>query len=167
MDFFTASSAGVDDTYEIAEHLARQLRTGDVVLLKGGLASGKTTFVKAIARALASPDLVTSPTFTLAQFYSAGSGTILHIDAYRLSGIHEYRDLGLADYVDESITLVEWGESVMEDFPCHLMIEFQPRHDDPNARALAFSSECSRWLPAMKTLQAGLADEAKLARNSP
>jgi tRNA threonylcarbamoyladenosine biosynthesis protein TsaE len=165
MDSFTASSADVQDTYAIAELLAGHLRKGDVVLLKGGLASGKTTFVKAIARALASPDLVTSPTFTLAHFYSSGSGTILHIDAYRLSGIHEYRDLGLADYVDESITLVEWGESVAEDFPCHLMVEFQPQIDNPNARALVFSSECGRWLPAMKALQAGRAGEAKLVRN--
>jgi tRNA threonylcarbamoyladenosine biosynthesis protein TsaE len=167
MDPFTASSAGVRDTYTIAAHLARQLRTGDVVLLNGGLASGKTTFVKAVAQALESPDLVTSPTFTLAHFYSCGAGTILHIDAYRLSGIHEYRDLGLADYVDESITLVEWGESIAEDFPCHLMIEFQPQQDEPDARILTFSSECGRWLPAMKTLREGLRDEAKFARNSP
>lgn len=166
MDSFTASSAGLQDTYAIAELLAGQLRTGDVVLLKGGLASGKTTFVKAVAQALASPDLVTSPTFTLAHFYSSGAGTILHIDAYRLPGIHEYRDLGLADYVDECITLVEWGESIAEDFPCHLMIEFG-QQDEPDARMLTFSSDCGRWPPVMKTLREELLDGAKLARNSP
>jgi tRNA threonylcarbamoyladenosine biosynthesis protein TsaE len=167
MGSFTASSAGVQETYAIAGHLAHELRIGDVVLLKGGLASGKTTFVKAIARALASPDVVTSPTFTLAHFYAADAGTILHIDAYRLSGIHEYRDLGLADYVDESITLVEWGESIAEDYPCHLMIEFQCQQNEPNVRMLTISSGCDRWRPVMERLRAVLPDAEILARNSP
>src|SRR5690348_342361 len=98
MDSVAVTTKGAEGTGTIAGLLAPHLRPGDAVLLKGGLATGKTTFVKALAAAMGSTALVTSPTFTLAQFYPSPQGTILHVDAYRLSGIHEYRDLGLDDY---------------------------------------------------------------------
>jgi tRNA threonylcarbamoyladenosine biosynthesis protein TsaE len=142
--------------------LARHLHPGDVVLLKGGLATGKTTFVKALAAAMGSESVVTSPTFTLAQFYPSEQGMILHIDAYRLSGIHEYRDLGLDDYLDDSVTLVEWGDKVAEDFPGHLMVEFHCDPTVPDVRVLAFTSDSRRWAPVLDVLQTGLMDEAKL-----
>jgi tRNA threonylcarbamoyladenosine biosynthesis protein TsaE len=149
-------------TGAIAGMLAPHLRTGDVVLLKGGLATGKTTFVKALAAAMGSESVVTSPTFTIAHFYPSGQGTILHIDAYRLAGIHEYRDLGLDDYLDDSVTLVEWGEKVAEDFPGHLMVEFHCDPSAPDVRVLAFTSDSPRWVSVLKAMQTGLMDEAKL-----
>jgi tRNA threonylcarbamoyladenosine biosynthesis protein TsaE len=163
VDSAAVSTKGGQATGAVAALLAPYLRPGDVVLLKGGLATGKTTFVKALAAALGSPALVTSPTFTLAHFYPSESGTILHIDAYRLSGIHEYRDLGLDDYLGESITLVEWGEKIADDFSCHLLVEFQCDPSAPDVRMLAFTSACTRWRPVINALQAGLMDEAKLS----
>ena len=80
-------------TAEVAAAVAGQLQVGDVVLLHGGLAAGKTTFVTAVAAALGSPDQVTSPTFMLAQFYSGGRVPVLHLDTYRLTGVAEFRDL--------------------------------------------------------------------------
>jgi tRNA threonylcarbamoyladenosine biosynthesis protein TsaE len=162
LDSFVVSTKGPESTAAVATLLAPHLRRGDVVLLQGGLATGKTMFVKAIASALGFPGLATSPTFTLAHFYPSGSETILHIDAYRLSGIHEYRDLGLDEYVDESITLVEWGEKIADDFPCHLMIEFHCEASAPNLRVLRFSSGCRRWESVINALQAELLDGTKL-----
>jgi tRNA threonylcarbamoyladenosine biosynthesis protein TsaE len=143
--------------------LAPQLRSGDVVLLKGGLATGKTTFVKAVAAAMGSQAMVTSPTFTLAHFYPFEHGTILHVDVYRLSGIHEYRDLGLDDYLDDSVTLVEWGDKIADDFPCHLAVEFDCDPTAPDVRVIDFSSDCPRWRPVLDTLQAVLLDKTKLS----
>jgi tRNA threonylcarbamoyladenosine biosynthesis protein TsaE len=163
VDSIAVSTNGPEGTGTVAALLASQLRTGDVVLLKGGLATGKTTFVKAVASAMGSQALVTSPTFTLAHFYSFEQGTILHIDAYRLSGINEYRDLGLDDYLDDSVTLVEWGEKVVDDFPCHLMVEFHCDASAPDLRVIAFSSEGPRWRPVIDTLQQALLDESKLS----
>jgi tRNA threonylcarbamoyladenosine biosynthesis protein TsaE len=153
---------GAEGTGAIAGMLAPHLRPGDVVLLKGGLATGKTTFVKAVAAAMGSAAVVTSPTFTLAQFYPARHGAIMHIDAYRLAGIHEYRDLGLDDYLEDSVTLVEWGEKVAEDFPCYLMVEFQCDPSAPDVRVLAFTADSPRWESVLSAMQTGLMDEARL-----
>jgi tRNA threonylcarbamoyladenosine biosynthesis protein TsaE len=155
------STKGAEATAAVAALLAPHLRPGDVVLLKGGLATGKTTFVKAVAAAMGSQAVVTSPTFTLAHFYPSRQGIILHIDAYRLSGIHEYRDLGLEDYLDDSVTLVEWGEKVADDFPDRMMVEFQHEASAPDLRVLAFTSAHPRWRPVIEALQAGLLDEAQ------
>lgn len=162
MDSIAISANGAEETAAVAAMLAAQLRAGDVILLKGGLATGKTTFVKAAAAALGAQATVTSPTFTLAQFYPFPSGTILHVDTYRLAGIHEYRDLGLDDYLDESITFIEWGDKVEEDFSGHLLVEFHCDSSAPDLRVIAFSASDPRWQPVMDTLQAALLDDTKL-----
>ena len=121
MDSITVSTKGAEGTGTVAALLAPQLRPGDVVLLKGGLATGKTTFVKALAAAAGSTAVVTSPTFTIAHFYPLEQGKILHIDTYRLAGIHEFRDLGLArreQLVDQLrhviLVLFEVGECLLD-----------------------------------------------------
>jgi tRNA threonylcarbamoyladenosine biosynthesis protein TsaE len=156
MDSFDVLSTGPEHTGRIASVLAQSLTAGDVVLLTGELAAGKTTFVKGVAAALGSPDTVTSPTFMLAQFYKANRAPILHMDAYRLSGMSEYRDLGLDDYIADSITLVEWGEKISDDFPCHLAIDFRAGQEDPDHRQLTFASSCDRWTPVLPELRAGV-----------
>lgn len=153
MESFSVISYGTADTVRIASILASRLFVGDAILLKGELASGKTTFIKAVAAALESSDLVTSPTFSLAQFYSSDAGPILHVDTYRLADIHEYRDLGLEEYVETSISLVEWGEKLAEEFPCHLLVDFQHDLGDPNRRELFFSSSCDRWSLILSSLR--------------
>jgi len=141
-----------EETAWVAATLASFLRAGDAMLLKGPLASGKTAFVQELVAALGSKAEVTSPTFTLAQFYQLPVGTFLHIDAYRLSSVAEFRDLGLEDFVPESITAVEWGDIVEEDFTNALTItfEFVPNHD--NWRKLTFSATAERWQPVLKEI---------------
>jgi len=134
--------------------LARRLRPGDTVLLKGDLAAGKTMFVKAVAAALGSADVVTSPTFALAQFYRTPRARILHIDTYRLADIAEYRDLALEEYAENSITFIEWGEKIAGEFPCHLEIDFHQGEGDE--RTLTFASDCDRWTAEMPGLRAEL-----------
>jgi len=163
VDSIAVSTKGAEGTGTVAALLASRLRLGDVVLLKGELAAGKTTFVKAVAAAMGSPATATSPTFMLAQFYPLEQGAILHVDAYRLAGIHEYRDLGLDAYLDDSVTLIEWGEKIADDFSCHLMVEFDSDQSAPDLRVIAFSSGCARWRPVIGELKAALLDEAKLS----
>ena len=155
MDSFSLTSTSPTQTGRIAAVVAHRLVPGDAVLLTGDLAAGKTTFVKGVAAALGSTDLVTSPTFTLAQFYKAGPCAILHIDTYRLADLAEYGDLSLEEYVDEAITLVEWGDLVASRFPDHLAISLRPAPDAVEARVLAFSSSSDRWTSEF----AGMRDE--------
>ncbi len=149
MQSFTVLSRSPEDTAAIARALAPALRAGDVVLLSGGLAAGKTHFVKALAQALGSADAVTSPTFSIANFYARPGGQILHMDAYRLGGVAEFRDLALDDHFETGITLIEWGDRVAAAFRTHLSLAFET---DDTERRLTFSAHGARWLSAMPAL---------------
>lgn len=156
MDPLTIDSHSPADTARLAGVIAGWLRAGDAVLLTGELAAGKTTFVKAVAAALGSTALVTSPTFTLAQFYPTPGPAVLHIDAYRLADLAEYRDLGLSDYAETAVTLVEWGEKVASEFPCHLRLRLTVPGTDPDHRRLELSADCPRWTAVLADLHTDL-----------
>ena len=147
---------GREDTRAVAAALAPFLRSGDAMMLKGPLASGKTAFVQELVAALGSKAEVTSPTFTIAQFYTIPSGTFLHIDAYRLSSVAEFRDLALEDFVAESITAVEWGDIVEQEFPNALSINFEFVENEDNSRRLTFSATAERWQPVLGALKNGI-----------
>nr|VFJ57496.1 MAG: tRNA threonylcarbamoyladenosine biosynthesis protein TsaE [Candidatus Kentron sp. DK] len=141
------------DTARVALAIAPWLRPGDAILLEGGLAVGKTHFVKALVKALGSDDLVTSPTFALAQFYRTAAGGFLHVDAYRLSGIAEYRDLGLEEYSETGIVAVEWGDKVAACFPGALSVSMDFAEPDGDARRITMASENPRWRALLAHLE--------------
>ena len=107
------TSSGPERTAAIAAELAAGLRPGDVVLLRGDLGSGKTTFVRGAARALGVAGPVTSPTFTIGQRYE-GAVPISHLDLHRLASDHglEAEDPALLDdyLTADAIAFVEWPE---------------------------------------------------------
>src|SRR5687768_9460682 len=140
-----------EETAVVAAALAPFLRAGDVMLLKGAPVRGKTALVQELVGALGASADVTSPTFTLAQFYPTTVATFLHIDAYRLSSVAEFRDLALEDYVPESITAVEWGDIVEEDFSNALSIAFEFVPGEDNWRKLTFSATAERWQPVLSS----------------
>ena len=150
---FSVTCKGREETARAAAALAPWLRLGDAMMLKGELASGKTAFVQELVAALGSEAEVTSPTFTIAQFYPTTRGTFLHIDAYRLSSVAEFRDLALEDYVAESITAVEWGDIVEVDFSNALSIVFEFVPGEDNWRKLTFSANAERWQPVLESLR--------------
>src|SRR5215510_12165000 len=153
MDEFSVICRSREETRAVATALAPLLRLGDSILLKGPLASGKTAFVQELVAALGSKSEVTSPTFTLAQFYPIPSGTFLHIDAYRLSSVAEFRDLALEDFVAESITAVEWGDIVEQEFLPALSINFEFVENEDNSRKLTFSATAEKWQPVLVGLK--------------
>lgn len=105
----SVETTGPAETESLGAQLARELRDGDVVLVRGELGSGKTTLVRGAARALGVSDPVTSPTFSIGHRYRAGAGSVSHLDLYRLAGLGgEDPDL-LADYLGSGrIAFVEW-----------------------------------------------------------
>lgn len=162
MNEFSIICQSRDDTARVAAELAPLLRRGDALMLKGTLAGGKTAFVQELVAALGSEAAVTSPTFTLAQFYPTRAGTFLHVDAYRLSSIAEYRDLGLEDYYADGITAVEWGDIVENDFPGALSVAFEFMDDGETWRKLTFSASTERWKPVLRQLWARLGERLKV-----
>ena len=104
-------TASEEETVGAGEQLGASLQPGDVVLLTGQLGAGKTAFVRGLARGVgASPDDVSSPTFTLIQEYRGGRATLHHVDLYRLQAA-EVADLGLDELVSSGgIVAIEWAE---------------------------------------------------------
>ncbi len=98
------------------EALAGVLRAGDLVLLTGPLGAGKTTLTQGIGAGLHVRGQVASPTFIIARVHPPlGDGpALVHVDAYRLSSLDDLEALDLDASLDESVTVVEWGEGLAE-----------------------------------------------------
>jgi tRNA threonylcarbamoyladenosine biosynthesis protein TsaE len=99
-----------DETIALGRRLGALLPRRAVVLLIGQLGAGKTTLAKGIVEGLgaATPDDVSSPTFTLIHQYGEG---VYHIDLYRLDTEAEIATLGLDEIFDrDAVVLIEWGE---------------------------------------------------------
>jgi tRNA threonylcarbamoyladenosine biosynthesis protein TsaE len=109
----TRCTHSADQTRRVAHAVATLCGPGDVVVLAGGLGSGKTTFVQGLAAGLDVADAVVSPTFTLARAYD-GRLRLVHVDVYRLESAHELYDLGLDDLADGAVLVVEWGDVVRD-----------------------------------------------------
>jgi len=95
-----------DDLRPIVSKFGKKITQG-VVILKGDLASGKTTLVKAIVKALGIDDEVTSPTFSLQQCYG---DYIYHYDIYN-HGLEHFLSLGMLEELEkDGVHFVEWGD---------------------------------------------------------
>jgi tRNA threonylcarbamoyladenosine biosynthesis protein TsaE len=107
----------VEETRALGEELGRDvLVAGDVVVLTGELGTGKTALAQGVGRGLAVDGPVVSPTFTLVREYD-GRVHLCHVDLYRLDRMQEIHDLGLEEHLDDSVTLIEWGEVAVAALP--------------------------------------------------
>ena len=103
-------------TRALGTRLATFLRPGDLVLLSGPLGAGKTALTQGIGAGLGVRGAITSPTFVLARLHR-GPVPLVHVDAYRLrdaSGPVHLDDLDLDDELLSAVTVVEWGEGIVE-----------------------------------------------------
>jgi tRNA threonylcarbamoyladenosine biosynthesis protein TsaE len=130
----------VDDTRAFGRRLAALLRAGDLVLLAGPLGAGKTALVQGIGAGLAVTGAITSPTFVIARVHRpdttrGGTTPLVHADAYRLGDAADPRaeidDLDLDASADAAVTLVEWGEGLVEHLSdTHLRVRIDRLDDD-------------------------------------
>jgi len=82
---------------------------GLTLLLQGELGTGKSTFARALIRALGHAGTVPSPTYTLVEPYELPIGIVYHIDLYRVVNEEELRYLGWTE-LDEGFRIVEWPD---------------------------------------------------------
>ncbi|MDO8527806.1 MAG: tRNA (adenosine(37)-N6)-threonylcarbamoyltransferase complex ATPase subunit type 1 TsaE [Deltaproteobacteria bacterium] len=109
-----------EETKNLAQKMAENLKPGSVLALVGDLGSGKTCFVQGLAAGLKIPEtvLISSPTYVLVQEYSGGRLPLYHFDFYRLEKEEEAFQLGLNEYFEgKGICVVEWADRFEKVFP--------------------------------------------------
>lgn len=110
-----------------AEDVSLALKPGDCLCLSGDLGAGKSTFARALIRAMADdPELeAPSPTFTLVQSYDLRL-PVAHMDLYRIGSPEELDELGLDDALAEGVALIEWPEKALDLLPNdRVMLRFE------------------------------------------
>ncbi len=126
-DLALASEA---DTAALGAALARCLRGGELIALRGPLGAGKTTLVRALLQALGHRGRVKSPTYTLVESYEAGGLRLHHFDLYRLEDPEALEYLGIRDFLDGSaVCLVEWperGQGLLPAADLELVLDYRP-----------------------------------------
>ncbi len=144
------------DMAQLAAHLAPFLHKGDCLALEGDLGTGKTTFARALIRALLgphAPDDIPSPSFALLQTYDGPRFPIFHFDFYRISDPEEARELGWDEALASGLVLAEWPERLASELPpdrLHMRIS---ETETPNERLVTFVG-LGRWRDRLARLQA-------------
>lgn len=102
---------------EFVEHMDQ----ATVFAFRGKMGAGKTTFIRAICRALGvGDDQTSSPTFALINEYRSDTTAelVYHFDLYRVESLDEALDMGVEDYLDcGALCLIEWPEVVDQLLP--------------------------------------------------
>jgi tRNA threonylcarbamoyladenosine biosynthesis protein TsaE len=139
-----------EDMQALGMRLAEVLRAGDLVVLTGGLGAGKTTLVQGIGAALGVTSPVVSPTFVIARVHRGGRLPLVHVDAYRLGSVAEVDDLDLDAALEESVTVVEWGEGLVEDLAgARLEVRLDRSFDSADeTRRVTLAGTGERWATA-------------------
>lgn len=132
-------SESPEQTALVAAGMVGRLVPGDVVLVRGEIGAGKTTFVRGACRALGIEQPVTSPTFTIGHRYH-GSVDVSHLDLYRFHGLSAAEWGDLEPYFDDAIAFVEWPEEGVGALPPH-RLEVRLEHVAPHRRRIVLETE--------------------------
>jgi len=143
-------SPSAAETEKFVQIFAKNLRGGEVIGLIGELGSGKTAFVKGLAKGLGIQEPITSPTFVVLREYNILRPKLhlrgvvnmvrklIHVDAYRLEKIEEIKSAGIEDYWGrkDAIMVIEWAEKIKKILPKNtIYIRF--KHISENIREIS------------------------------
>lgn len=128
---------GPGETENLGADLACTLKGGETIALIGELGSGKTTFIRGLARGLGVEEAATvkSPSYTLVLSYP-GRLPLLHLDAYFMQSPDDVDLCGLEEFLSEGgVAAVEWAERVMARLPRETL-SVEMRHLGPDRREI-------------------------------
>jgi tRNA threonylcarbamoyladenosine biosynthesis protein TsaE len=159
----THISHSLDETAHIASRWldsilnrerSQQFPAAAVIGLSGNLGSGKTAFVKLVAKELGITEDVTSPTFVIMKKYPIADSTeqtggtrtfpwknLVHIDAYRLETGEQARVLNFEHLISdkENLIVIEWPEHIehaIKSVAGYSQLSFSIPENDPNSRTI-------------------------------
>ena len=137
----TYISKSEQDTINFAKNYAKNLKTGDIIILSGELGSGKTKFVQGILEYFGLENEISSPTFTIINEYNTSNLNIYHFDVYRLEDSDEFYAMGGDEYFSKGICLIEWGEMIENILPKpYTKIIFKKNENNPEFRELVIET---------------------------
>lgn len=141
--------------HRLAERVALKLAASDVVALYGDLGAGKTTFARALIRAvLADANAeIPSPTFSLVQTYTSARLDLMHLDLYRIGHEDELEELGLDEHLATGAALIEWPERAPGLFAPNRLDIHISQGAAADERALRFEGH-GTWAPRLARLGA-------------
>lgn len=136
----------VEQMLQLGEKIGKILKPGDVVVLTGELAAGKTVLTQGIASAFGIKN-VTSPTFVISRVHK-GEPNFIHIDAYRLidSGVYSFTDLDFESYLPNSIFVIEWGAAFVATLTDQYLDIKISQGDNENSRNIEINGVGQRWI---------------------
>lgn len=133
----TFISKSEQDTINFAKDFAKNLKTGDIIVLSGELGSGKTKFTQGILEYFGLENEISSPTFTVVNEHHAQDLNIYHFDVYRLEDTDEFYAIGGEEYFENGISIIEWGEIIESILPKgYIKITFKKNNENPDYREL-------------------------------
>ncbi len=144
-------SRSEEETRDLGAKLGVTLKKGDIVLLSGDLGTGKTCFTQGVGRGLEVTGQVNSPSFVLENQYE-GRETLFHVDLYRLEDVEELDDLGLWDYAERGVLVIEWPERGTELLPGDGLIVELRYGDSDRQRKLTFIARGERGAELVASL---------------
>ncbi len=106
-----------------AAKMAKKLKGGEILALIGNLGSGKTTFARALGKALGVKHAITSPTFALMRIFparlSGRRAAFYHLDLYRAKNFREVKALGITEMWGQkgTLTVIEWADKIKKHLP--------------------------------------------------
>jgi len=106
----------------VAEKILTRKIKKRIIVLKGELGSGKTTFIKGFAQGLGIKEKILSPTFVLIRKFQIPNSkfqTFYHIDCYRIEKTREILSLNFKEIISnpQNIVAIEWGEKIKKILP--------------------------------------------------
>lgn len=105
----------IKDWQKVVDEILPKLQH-NILLLKGNLGAGKTTFTQFLLKNLGSSDEVSSPTYAIVNEYHTPKGNVFHFDLYRMKNIYEVYDIGMEEYLDNAfLCIIEWPEIYEEE----------------------------------------------------
>lgn len=122
----------LEETKAFALNFSKELKKGDVVILKGDLGAGKTTFTQFVFGFLGVEAVVTSPTFSVLKSYEGKAFRLHHFDCYRIN-TEEAIECGFDEVLQDSeaCIFIEWADKIKELLPTkYISVEIKLLDDE-------------------------------------